>query len=114
MDFVLFIMFFVTTSPSGNDRTWTLQSTQSMEFGSKPACDDVIQNFIIRAIQTTDTVSVFGWCFPKKTTKKGPAAFGLLPETAVSCYQYVPPEPGSDKRSTGPVVSHEGAKNCNQ
>jgi hypothetical protein len=64
-NFLMVLMFFVTPPAAGNNRAWTLQSTQSSEFNSWEACDDAIRTLLIPAMQSTDTVSVFGWCVPK-------------------------------------------------
>ena len=65
MHFILFLMFFITPPALGNDRPWTLQSTQTLEFDSWHACDDFISKHLMPSVLTTDTVSVFGWCTPK-------------------------------------------------
>jgi hypothetical protein len=69
-NFLMIAMFFVTPPALGPDRAWSLQSTHSSEFSSWEACDDAIRNHLIPAIQSTDTVSVFGWCVPKDGPQK--------------------------------------------
>jgi hypothetical protein len=59
-------MFFITPPVLGENRAWTLQSTLSAEFGSGEACNDALVSHIGSAAQSTDTVSVFGWCMPKE------------------------------------------------
>jgi hypothetical protein len=63
--FLMIVMFFVTPPALGDSRPWALQSTQSSEFESWDACNDVIEHQLIPAVQTTDTVALVGWCVPK-------------------------------------------------
>ncbi|WMT76314.1 hypothetical protein [Bradyrhizobium sp. Ash2021] len=63
--FLMIVMFFVTPPALSENRPWTLQSTQSSEFTSWDACNDVIEHQLIPAMQTTDTVALVGWCVPK-------------------------------------------------
>jgi hypothetical protein len=121
MTFILFVMFFTTPPILGPDRPWALQSTQSSEFDSWNACDDAIRKNLIPAVQSTDTVSVFGWCLPKAFKGKerqeflesknfAPDQIQTAMENYGSCYYYVPlPVPltpaRSKKRSVNSVVS---------
>ncbi|MBS0529452.1 MAG: hypothetical protein JSS22_08695 [Proteobacteria bacterium] len=64
MKFILFLMFFTAPPVSGqSDQLWALQNTSSMEFESDRACNDAA-NKLITAVKLTETVKMFGWCFP--------------------------------------------------
>jgi hypothetical protein len=104
--FVLVIMFFVTPPTGGKNRLWALQSTQTIEFDSQPACADAINNVILPAVKSTDTIALTAWCLPKADQAKARVEFldkkehGLVanPEavskaaaTVGTCYDYVPP-----------------------
>ncbi len=69
-NFLMIVMFFVTPPALGDNRPWALQSTQSSEFNSWEACDDAIRTHLIPVAQTTDTISLVGFCLPKDF--KGP------------------------------------------
>jgi hypothetical protein len=69
-NFLMIVMFFVTPPALGDNRPWALQSTQSSEFTSWEACDDAMKMHLIPVAQTTDTISVVGFCLPKDF--KGP------------------------------------------
>jgi hypothetical protein len=109
--FVMIVMFFITPPALGKDRPWALQSTQSAEFNSWEACDDLIKNQLMPAIKSTDTVSLFGWCAPKDFNEARKTEFQrslvapgisslerskrITDRTKMkeigSCYYYVPP-----------------------
>jgi hypothetical protein len=91
MKFVLFLMFFITPPAVGSQKSWTLQSTSAMDFDSKVACEDALQNKIGKVVQTTDTVSLFGWCFPKDIGQN-PAGVGADLNSMGSFYKFVPPQ----------------------
>jgi hypothetical protein len=65
MKYILFLMFFIAPPADPANRLWALQSTATMEFDSKEACDFAINDKIIPSVKTTDTVGVFAWCFSK-------------------------------------------------
>jgi hypothetical protein len=115
MQFVLVIMFFVTPPTLGSNRSWALQSTQSIEFENWEACDDTIKNVILPAVKSTDTMALTAWCLPKSS--KGEARLKFFKEQDAkggfkalstedrnnkkvqfgSCYDYVPPPVGQRK-----------------
>lgn len=109
MHFILFVMFFITPPALGPNRNWSLQSTQSMEFDSKPACDAAIRT-IMASVQTTDTVAVSGWCLQKQGSAAAIAEFKGNAE-ASSCYQFVPAEIVPDGKQKRADVKHAELKN---
>jgi hypothetical protein len=119
--FLMIVMFFVTPPALGDNRPWALQSTHSSEFNSWEACDDAIRVHLLPVVQTTDTISLIGFCLPKdfkgveqkqalkelKTIdsqlfgKKGADLNSMLSQKSTqvdkaksevgSCYSYIPP-----------------------
>jgi hypothetical protein len=75
MTFLLMIMLFITPPALGKQRAWALQSTQTMEFATQPACNDFVVNTLLPAVGSTDTVSAFGWCLPKGYSEDARAKF---------------------------------------
>ena len=98
--FILLMMYFVAAPVSGEGRPWALQSVHSMEFTSKQGCEEAIDETIIPAVQTTDTVSVFAWCLPKGGSGKANIAAADPAKSSIGrCYSYVPPPIGAKDRA---------------
>jgi hypothetical protein len=123
MQFVLVIMFFITPPVLGKNRPWALQSTQSIEFDSWDACDDVIRNVIVPAVKSTDTMALTAWCLPKAFKGKEREEFAITPQsteaarskamtTYGSCYDFVP-APGG-KRESAPAVNAKPIGQCHK
>jgi hypothetical protein len=103
--FVLVMMFFVTPPTGGKNRLWALQATHTIEFENQPACADAINNVILPAVKSTDTMAVTAWCIPKthqadvRKSLLEKKLNGLLAADEISnaaaqvgtCYDYVPP-----------------------
>ena len=64
MHYILYFMLFTTPPAAKGHEVWSLQTSTSMEFNTFPACESAV-NKIIGSIEKTDTVRLFGWCFPK-------------------------------------------------
>jgi hypothetical protein len=62
--FILYFMLFTTPPAAKGQEVWSLQNSTAMEFDSKPACVSAV-NEIITSVKKTDTVRLYGWCFPK-------------------------------------------------
>lgn len=88
MKYLLFMMFFIAPPSDAppDKKVWALQNTVSLQFDTKPACVDAIENKIIPSVKSTDTVSVFGWCFPSDDSK------AVAADTGPSFFQW-PPAP---------------------
>jgi hypothetical protein len=122
--FVLVMMFFVTPPTSGTNRLWALQATHTIEFEDQPACADAINNVILPAVKSTDTMAVTAWCIPK--THQAEARKGFLDKRVKgllatkddiskaaaqvgTCYDYVPPpvsehKPPNQRRVTSGLI----------
>jgi hypothetical protein len=126
MPFVLIIMFFIAPPTLGANRPWALQSTQSIEFDSWPACDDAIRNVISPAVRSTDTMAFTAWCLPKGFKGKERSDFLLKPEAksadrakeqmaiSGSCYDYVPPPVTGGKRKESAALNAKLVGQCHQ
>ncbi|MGY4511398.1 hypothetical protein [Bradyrhizobium sp. USDA 3650] len=75
MNFILFIMFFITPpnkipdkvkNTADDHRVWTLQSTSVMDFNTMPQCKNAKDN-IAKRIEQTNTLKVRAWCIGKGT-----------------------------------------------
>jgi hypothetical protein len=63
MEFVLYVMLFVTPPALKGQESWSLQNTASLSFVSQEACKAAAET-LLKAVQETDTVAYFAWCFP--------------------------------------------------
>lgn len=73
MNFILFIMFFITPpnnikpemkNTDTDQRVWTLQSTSSLDFNTMPQCENAKTN-IAKRIEQTNTIKIRAWCIGK-------------------------------------------------
>jgi hypothetical protein len=132
MQFILIMMLFVTPPTLGSNRSWTLQSTQSIEFEDWTSCDDAIKNVILPAVKSTDTLALTAWCLPKSI--KGKSRIDFFSEQDKqggmkalsekerdtkkvefgSCYDYVPPPVGDRRAASKRNVTVGVAGKCHE
>jgi hypothetical protein len=77
MKSILFLIFFVSPPAEKGKEIWSLQSTNTIEFGSSEACVKAGSE-IQDTMATVDTVRVRAWCFDE--TKSAKNIQGALPE----------------------------------
>jgi hypothetical protein len=126
MEFILVAMFFITPPTLGQNRLWTLQSIQHIDFDSYDACKDAFVKVIGPAVQSTDTLAFTGWCVPKAFRGKEREKFLSSPEfkseeaiksqmeISGSCFEYVPPPVTGGKRMTPPAITAKMIGQCHQ
>jgi hypothetical protein len=106
MHYILFVMLFTTPPADKGKEAWTFQNSTAMEFATADACKAAVDT-MIAAVKDTDTLRLFGWCFPKGDTpaldeqrwkdllsglnKNVPDLKGVLPDGGVT------PGPGVSK-----------------
>jgi hypothetical protein len=64
MQFILYFMLFTTPPAVKGQEMWSLQTASAMDFNTEAACH-VAAETLIKAVKKTDTVRLYGWCFPK-------------------------------------------------
>lgn len=61
MKYILFLMFFSAATTDPAKQFWTLQSSQSVEFEDRVACEKA-GHAILSSVRTTNTMKVAVWC----------------------------------------------------
>lgn len=87
--FVLFMMFFTSPPALPGKQVWTLHSTSHFEFATMKACKAYGEH-LQKQMDTTDTVTMRGWCVNNGTGESTYAAPPPGPPESAPDYYEIP------------------------
>jgi hypothetical protein len=96
MNYVLFVMFFVSPPANPGKQVWAFNQSAQVEFNSMDACKK-FGNHLLQRLNTTTTTTMRGWCANQNTGESTYALHGPPPppcdDSNKDCYEF-PVAPG--------------------